>query len=300
MHALPKLLPSRELIYAPTSTRSLSEPPVVFFPSVVDPMESSILPPLSPATSLYRRSKTKESAEKTLPRSATKNGIKKFRHLKLGNLFLSSCPGKKVRLEGPIRGKRAVCRNLELDFKRVRQVGVRCIVCCLDDDEMQFLGTPWEEYCRLAHQEGLDVLRIPLPEGLCPLSPQSLDKDLARIIERYTINGIPVLVHCRGGVGRAGLVACCWLLKLGLCGWIETDVVGSPSTGSTTGDTSMQNWDDDTVVRKDTLQIVERVIGVVRVRRSVKAIETLEQVKFLVEYVDYLRIYGREDVPKDH
>lgn len=184
---------------------------------------------------------------------------------------------------------------------------------------MQFLGTPWEEYCRLAHQEGLDVLRygllphslstipqflgissIPLPEGLCPLSPQSLDKDLARIIERYTINGIPVLVHCRGGVGRAGLVACCWLLKLGLCGWIETDVVGSPSTGSTTGDTSMQNWDDDTVVRKDTLQIVERVIGVVRVRRSVKAIETLEQVKFLVEYVDYLRIYGREDVPKDH
>lgn len=205
-----------------------------------------------------------------------------------------------MRLEGPIRGKRAVCRNLELDFKRVRQVGVRCIVCCLDDDEMQFLGTPWEEYCRLAHQEGLDVLRIPLPEGLCPLSPQSLDKDLARIIERYTINGIPVLVHCRGGVGRAGLVACCWLLKLGLCGWIETDVVGSPSTGSTTGDTSMQNWDDDTVVRKDTLQIVERVIGVVRVRRSVKAIETLEQVKFLVEYVDYLRIYGREDVPKDH
>jgi len=55
----------------------------------------------------------------------------------------------------------------------------------------------------------------------------------------------------------------------------------------------MQIWDNGTVVRKDTLQLVERVIGVVRVRRSVKAIETLEQVKFLVEYVDYLRSCGR-------
>lgn len=44
MDALPKLLTPRGPIYAPTPTRSLSEPPVVFFPSVVNPMESNILP----------------------------------------------------------------------------------------------------------------------------------------------------------------------------------------------------------------------------------------------------------------
>ena len=38
-----------------------------------------------------------------------------------------------------------------------------------------------------------------------------------------------------------------------------------------------------------TLQYVRRVIGIVRSRRSTKAIETYEQVKFLVEYVEYLR-----------
>ncbi|KAL4074287.1 phosphatases II, partial [Scleroderma citrinum] len=257
----PKFLTSRKCLVAPLSTRSLSEPPVIFFPSAVD----------------------------------------LFRPQKLGNLFLSSCPGKKVRLERPIRGKSAVYRSLELDLKRVRQVGVRCIVCCLDDNELQFLGTPWEEYYQRAHQEGLDILRIPLPEGLCPLSPQSLDADLTRIIQRYTMNGIPVLVHCRGGVGRAGLIACCWILKLGLCGWIETDVTGSSNASSKTDGTYVQNWDSETVVRRDTLQLVERVIGVVRVRRSVKAIETLEQVKFLVEYVDYLRTCdGSEDAPEDH
>lgn len=74
------------------------------------------------------------------------------------------------------------------------------------------------------------------------------------------------------------MVGCCWLLKLGLCGWIETGWSGG-------------GWSSD-VVRRDTLQLVERVIGVVRRRRSVKAVETYEQVKFLVEYVDYLRERG--------
>ena len=46
---------------------------------------------------------------------------------------------------------------------------------------------------------------------------------------------------------------------------------------------------DEGQVRRDTLEQVEKVIGVVRRRRSLKAIETYEQVKFLAGYVDYLR-----------
>jgi hypothetical protein len=38
-----------------------------------------------------------------------------------------------------------------------------------------------------------------------------------------------------------------------------------------------------------TLDLVQKAIAVVRRRRSVKAIETYEQVKFLVEFVDFLR-----------
>jgi len=45
---------------------------------------------------------------------------------------------------------------------------------------------------------------------------------------------------------------------------------------------------DEGQVRRDTLEQVERAIGIVRCRRSLKAIETYEQVKFLVGYVDYL------------
>jgi hypothetical protein len=68
----------------------------------------------------------------------------------LGNLYLSSCPGKKggahviaafgfgftndvivkVRLTGPVRGRGAICRDLKQDLRRVKALGVGCIVWC--------------------------------------------------------------------------------------------------------------------------------------------------------------------------
>jgi hypothetical protein len=65
------------------------------------------------------------------------------------------------------------------------------------------------------------------------------------------------------------------MLKLGLCGWaFASDNVEPADPGR---------------VRRDTVEQVEKAIGIVRRRRSLKAIETYEQVKFLVGYVDYLR-----------
>jgi hypothetical protein len=34
----------------------------------------------------------------------------------------------KVRLAGPVRGRGAVCRDLEQDLRRIKALGVRCIV----------------------------------------------------------------------------------------------------------------------------------------------------------------------------
>lgn len=94
------------------------------------------------------------------------------------------------------------------------------------------------------------------------------------------------------------------MLKLGLCGWIETDVAPSTATSTSASEIKLKyddddvlseaiRWDSESAVRRDTLQMVERAIEVIRRRRSVKAIETLEQVQFLVEFVDYLRSCGR-------
>lgn len=185
-----------------------------------------------------------------------------------------------------------------------------------------------------------------------------LDEHLTRLINTYTLSGTPILVHCRGGVGRAGLVACCWALKLGLCGWIDTEPasrgapgymaemttaaapmpLASPSSSDEVGalqensksppssvsvdrdaDTNECRRDEArseeqkkmvssdegaeggedvrqrTGVRRDTLQLVERAITLVRRRRSPKAVETFEQVKFLVDYIEFLRTKARSD-----
>jgi protein tyrosine phosphatase len=42
-------------------------------------------------------------------------------------------------------------------------------------------------------------------------------------------------------------------------------------------------------IAPDTVRFVEKIIAVVRKRRSMKAIETYEQVSFLVDFVHYLR-----------
>lgn len=183
-----------------------------------------------------------------------------------------------------------------------------------------------------------------------------LNDQLDFLIQKYTIQGQNILVHCRGGVGRAGLVACCWMLKMGLCGWIQ-EAPPAPPNGhghvhamnglnglnqpqppvkttaevffhSVNGyaatpapapapllndhpDLSRPPTADDLrpptrsgspvlsppppppspppPIQWDTVDLVERVVRVVRWRRSVKAIETYEQVRFLVEFVEFLR-----------
>lgn len=73
------------------------------------------------------------------------------------------------------------------------------------------------------------------------------------------------------------------MIRLGLCGWPEESASESKA-----------NRDDEA---KDSesiaISFVRSVISFVRKRRSSKAIETYEQVKFLVEYVEHLRSYSK-------
>ncbi|GAA5867806.1 hypothetical protein JCM8547_005244, partial [Rhodosporidiobolus lusitaniae] len=139
-----------------------------------------------------------------------------------------------------------------------------------DDTELAYLGVPWPSYISAAHSLGLSVIRLPCVEGYAFESPQFLDGHLARIVRDYTLKGKSVLAHCRGGIGRAGLVAASWMLKMGM--------VTTAKEGGRGG-----------FGEEDTMEVVVKVIELIRKRRSVKAIETAHQVHFLVQYVQYLQ-----------
>ncbi|KAL0084847.1 protein-tyrosine phosphatase-like protein [Phycomyces blakesleeanus] len=168
-----------------------------------------------------------------------------------GNMALSSCPGKKVRLSGPVRGRAAINRDLDLDFERMASFNITAIVCCLDDNELDFLGASWPDYIQAAKTHHLEVIRLPMAEGGCPSTLQEVHKAI-QCINKNIQHGQNVLAHCRGGVGRAGLFACCWLLENRLC------------------------------------LTAERAILYVRTRRSAKAIETMRQAEFIIHYARFV------------
>ncbi|TXT07418.1 hypothetical protein VHUM_03138 [Vanrija humicola] len=196
----------------------------------------------------------------------------------LGNLLLSSCPGKRLRMDGPVKGRGPVCRDLATDLRRIKGAGVGAIVCCLDNEELELLGVPWDTYRELASDIGLDVIRLPMPDGFTPVSLQLFDAQVTLIATKYSLKGINVLVHCRGGIGRAGLTACAWAIKMGF-------VQPHPTLAAAAEQATIVSAEEHCVV----MSVVERVIAMIRSRRGLKAIETYEQVQFLATYVSWLR-----------
>lgn len=141
----------------------------------------------------------------------------------LGNFLLSSCPGKKVRLTLPFppsqSNRSAISRDVFVDLQRAStEYNARAIICCLDDAELAMLGAPWPEYSEAAEKLQIKVFRLPLQEGYAPESLEVVDDLLSSVIKDYTIKGYNVLCHCRGGVGRAGLLGVAWWLKMGFAG----------------------------------------------------------------------------------
>ncbi|BGP42265.1 hypothetical protein JCM10450v2_006358 [Rhodotorula kratochvilovae] len=291
MEAIPGLLPGMKVVNGVAVKTSISHPinisPLVP-PELLEYLSSHLSAPSATAGPAYlhpddpfvlRSSASTDLLSVTMAYAAAPSSLPTVDVAPpaLGNFVLSSCPGKKVRMNGEPKqgGRGAICRDVLLDLRRARdEFNVRLVVCCLDDAELAYLGVPWLEYAATLTDLGLDVVRLPMVEGFAPASVHELDAHVARIVREYTLRGRSVLAHCRGGIGRAGLVASCWMLKMGL-------VAASPVLA---GEGGGAPWGAE-----DPMRIVERVVELIRRRRSIKAIETPHQVHFLLQYITYLQ-----------
>jgi hypothetical protein len=92
-----------------------------------------------------------------------------------------------------------------------------------------------------------------------------------------------VLTRLSGGVGRAGLTASAWAIKMGY-------VPPHPSL-QIAADASKDRSEalPAELEHQVVMSMVERVIAMIRCRRGLKAIESFEQVHFLAAYVAWLR-----------
>ena len=139
------------------------------------------------------------------------------------------------------------CRIAELkllarDLADLRAAGFDTLVCLVPDDELQWLGAP--DVVAQAIAAGLVARHLPVVDQQAPGWTEACS--LIAWIGAHLVDGGRVVVHCRGGVGRAGTIAACVLVDQGLT--------------------------------------ADAAIAAVRAARDARAVETAEQTEFVRRY----------------
>lgn len=128
-----------------------------------------------------------------------------------GAVGLTFCPGK----QGDSLYGAPWARDLEMDLDAIQQWGAAMVITLVDARELQQLGVPALGDC--VHSRGLRWHHRPIADLQAPDEEfMAAWPALSAEARRVMAGGQRVLVHCRGGLGRAGLVAACLLVDAGM------------------------------------------------------------------------------------
>jgi protein-tyrosine phosphatase len=122
-------------------------------------------------------------------------------------------------VDGPWTGKLALAARprggewLEDEIANWVREGVDAVLSLLTVEEEQELDVGNEAAQAKAH--GVEFLSFPIADRQVPSSEDNLTRLLEQV-DRKLSSGKSVLMHCRQGIGRVGLVAACLLLTKGL------------------------------------------------------------------------------------
>lgn len=125
-----------------------------------------------------------------------------------GRIGLTFAPGKR----GP--GVTALWqRDLDADIQRLREHwGAHVLVSLLEEHELPRIGIPALYERAAAHR--LVVIRFPIRDVSVPASMTGLMALVQKILALAGAGQV-VVIHCRGGWGRTGLVGACCLVAAG-------------------------------------------------------------------------------------
>ncbi|GHG00013.1 protein-tyrosine-phosphatase [Deinococcus piscis] len=128
-----------------------------------------------------------------------------------GRLGLTFAPGKK----GPSLLQPGVQhdRDLAEDFGTLRAQGMTLLVSLLEPPEYELLGIT--DYAEQAAAQDITVLTCPVPDRCAPHNAQAFEETVQHVLGGL-LDGQHVVLHCRGGLGRAGTLAACVLVRMGL------------------------------------------------------------------------------------
>lgn len=129
-----------------------------------------------------------------------------------GRIGLTFCPGKCT--DGLYGG--AWERDLTMDLEVIRDWGASVLISLMEMHEFAFLGVP--AFTDIVSQkEGITWLHLPIKDMQIPDADfESRWQSIAPILKRRLMAGESVVIHCRGGLGRTGLLAARMLVEFGV------------------------------------------------------------------------------------
>lgn len=120
-----------------------------------------------------------------------------------GNIYASCAPGKKDP-------KKGYNRDLSQDFNTINKHNIDIIVCLIEDFEFGHLSI--EAYPQYLAKYGIKIIHYPIVDHNIPTNLDTFQSLILTICD-YFSRGYNILVHCRGGVGRTGIVCACVLIN---------------------------------------------------------------------------------------
>lgn len=100
-------------------------------------------------------------------------------------------------------GQPGLMSSVEEDWEFIRAAGIRLLVTLTEQ--------PLDPRPEVS---GIQGLHFPISDMGIPATPRAVDH-LCQTILAAMDEGLPVLVHCKAGIGRTGLILACCLVALG-------------------------------------------------------------------------------------
>ena len=156
-----------------------------------------------------------------------------------GKIGISICPGKKG---ASIEYIADYDRDIGSDLDVVKRWGAKAIVTLIEDFEFKYLGV--EKLSDEIRARGMRWYHLPIEDGGIPdekfsLQWEQVRKELLQMLQ----HGDNILIHCRGGLGRAGMVSAILAMDMGLSAEKAITVVRQARPGA------IGNYDQEEYIR---------------------------------------------------
>ena len=124
-----------------------------------------------------------------------------YRPKKYGSIFISNSPGSDL--------------SIEEDIKQTAKLKISSFLSLLEDHEIEFLKL--ERIHLFLSEINIVYYRYPISDFSVPKKEniRTLDAILSNLMNRLIV-GDNVLIHCKAGLGRSGMISALILKKFGM------------------------------------------------------------------------------------